>query len=46
MIRSVTVRTVVDFRAYDSGGTYGVVTAYCEGIDGACPDFVKNVLNQ
>lgn len=46
VIRTVTVRTVVDFRAYDSAGTYGVVTAYCEGISGACPDFVKNALNQ
>lgn len=42
VIRTVTVRTVVDFRIYDSAGTYGVVTAYCEGFDGAYPDFVKN----
>ncbi|RKN67812.1 hypothetical protein D7252_09575 [Microbacterium sp. CGR2] len=46
VIRTVTVRTIVDFRYYDSAGTYGVVTAYCEGITGACPNFVKNALNQ
>lgn len=43
--RSVWVRTIVDFRAYQ-GDSYGVVTAYCEGHDGKCPDFVKNALNQ
>jgi len=45
VIRTVWVRTVVDFRAYQ-GDKYGVVTAYCEGYDGPCPDFVKNALNQ
>lgn len=43
--RTVWVRTVVDFRAYQ-GDKYGVVTAYCEGYDGPCPDFVRNALNQ
>lgn len=41
---SANVRVLVDYRAV-TGGTYGVVTAYCEGYSGACPDFVKNALN-
>lgn len=45
VVRTVWVRTIVDFRSYQ-GDKYGVVTAYCEGIDGKCPDFVKNALNQ
>ena len=45
VVRTVWVRTVVDFRSYQ-GDTYGVVTAYCEGINGKCPDIVKNALNQ
>lgn len=36
----------LDFRRYDSPGSYGVVTAYCEGFSRACPDFVKNAVNQ
>jgi hypothetical protein len=41
---SVNVRVLVDYREYGSQ-TYGVVTAYCEGISGRCPNFVKNALN-
>lgn len=40
----VNVRVLVDYRPV-TGGTYGVVTAYCEGISGACPNYVKNALN-
>lgn len=32
--------------AYGTAGTYGVVTAYCEGIAGACPDYVQSTVNQ
>lgn len=41
---TVNVRALVDYRKV-SGGTYGVVTAQCEGYEGACPSFVKNALN-
>lgn len=42
---SLAVRVLVSVETYQ-GDKYGEVTAYCEGIDGKCPDFVKNALNQ
>lgn len=41
---SVNVRVLVDYRKYGTQ-TYGVVTAYCEGVSGRCPDYVKNAVN-
>ncbi|MGN8551982.1 UNVERIFIED_CONTAM: hypothetical protein OHV15_05295 [Microbacterium sp. SLM126] len=41
---SLNVRVLVDYRKYGTQ-TYGVVTAYCEGISGRCPNYVKNALN-
>lgn len=40
---SLWVQSTVDYRAI-SGGTFGVVTTYCQGVT-LCPNWVKNALN-
>lgn len=43
--RTVWALSSVDFRKLSDKRPYGVVTTYCKGISGKCPDFVKNALN-
>lgn len=45
VVRTVQVIGSVDFRTLADGSPYGVVTTYCDGYDGMCPDFVKNAVN-
>lgn len=40
-----TIKTGVDFRTVNDGKAFGVVTSFCLGHDGACPDWVKNAIN-
>jgi hypothetical protein len=40
---SVVVKTIADFRDVD-GDPQGVVTSYCDGIDGACPSWVNETV--
>jgi hypothetical protein len=41
---SVVVKTIVDFRDVD-GDPQGVVTSYCDGIEGACPSWVNETVS-
>jgi hypothetical protein len=41
---SVVVRTIADFRIVD-GDPQGVVTSYCDGIQGACPSWVNETVS-
>jgi hypothetical protein len=43
--KSTTVLTSIDFRKVTDKRPYGVVTTYCVGIQGKCPDYVKKSLN-
>jgi len=45
VVRTVQVIGSVDFRSLADGSPYGVVTTFCDGYDGMCPDFVKNAVN-
>ncbi|MEU7135649.1 hypothetical protein [Streptomyces sp. NPDC046261] len=42
-----TIRAGVDFRVPPGGDgkSKGVITAFCEGVPGRCPDWVKNSIN-
>lgn len=40
-----TILVAADFRQITDGKPFGVVTAYCEGVSGKCPDWVKNSIN-
>ncbi|MGW2767357.1 hypothetical protein [Streptomyces sp. NPDC001275] len=35
----------VDYRKLDDGKAFGAVTAFCEGVPGRCPDWVRNSIN-
>ncbi|WP_018505844.1 hypothetical protein [Parafrankia discariae] len=43
---TVTVMVAVDFRRFkQGGGSFGVVTAFCDGYTPKCPDWVKDAVN-
>ncbi|PZT69278.1 hypothetical protein DN402_20050 [Streptomyces sp. SW4] len=41
----MTVRAGIDYRKLDDGKSFGAVTAFCEGVPGRCPDWVRNSIN-
>jgi hypothetical protein len=43
-VQTITVRVVYNVRILSDKRSYGVVTAYCEGYQGACPDWVNQIL--
>ncbi|PJE97498.1 hypothetical protein CUT44_12520 [Streptomyces carminius] len=41
----MTVRAGLDYRTLDDGKAFGAVTAFCEGVTGRCPDWVRDAVN-
>lgn len=39
---SVTVRVVINYTGWEGRGRHGVVTAYCFGYDGLCPEWINS----
>ena len=39
---SLVVRVVIDYRGWSGPGQFGIVTAYCEGYPGPCPDWINH----
>ncbi|WP_200303896.1 hypothetical protein [Streptomyces adelaidensis] len=42
---TLTVLAGIDYRKLDDGKAFGAVTAFCEGVPGRCPDWVRNAVN-
>ncbi|UUU24997.1 hypothetical protein [Streptomyces sp. DSM 40750] len=42
---TLTVLAGIDYRKLDDGKAFGAVTAFCEGVSGRCPDWVRNAVN-
>ncbi|CAM5472420.1 hypothetical protein [Streptomyces aurantiogriseus] len=40
-----TVLAGIDYRKLGDGKAFGAVTAFCEGVPGRCPDWVRNAIN-
>jgi hypothetical protein len=42
---TLTVLAGIDYRKLPDGKAFGAVTAFCEGVPGRCPDWVRNAIN-